>query len=152
MPDEDEPKIIADDDWKAEAQREKERLAQEAEKDEAAKEEGEAKGSLFLDLLDLLAQQAVIALGGAQLPDGRTIPSNPSAAKLYVDMIAELEVKTHGNLSKEEAETIKALVGRLRWAFTMAAQQGSAGGPAEPSADPQAAPEPPPPGEDAPSS
>ncbi len=152
MPDEDEPKIIADDDWKAEAQREKERLAQEAEKDQAAKEAGEARGSLFLDLLDLLAQQAVVALGGAQLPDGRTIPGNPAAAKLYVDMIAELEVKTHGNLSKEEAETIKSLVSRLRWAFTMAAQQAPADGPAAPSAGPQAAPEPPPSGGDAPSS
>ena len=42
MPDDDAPRIIADDDWKAEAQREKERLAQEAEKEKAAKEAGEA--------------------------------------------------------------------------------------------------------------
>ncbi len=132
MPDDQEKKIIIDDDWKAEAQREKERLAEEADKEQATQAAGEAQGSLFLELLDLLAQQAVIALGGAQLPDGRTIPGNPAAAKHYIDLIGDLEVKTKGNLSKEEAEVLNQLVSRMRWAFSMAAKQpgGAAPSPA----------------------
>jgi len=128
MPDDEEPKIIADDDWKAEAQREKDRLAKEAEKEKADSQAGEGDASPFLQLLDLLAQQAVLTLGGAQLPDGRTLPPNPEAAKHFIDMIADLEVKTQGNLPKEEAEVLTSLVSRLRWAFSMGAG-GAAGAP-----------------------
>lgn len=125
MPDEEEPKIIADDDWKAEAQREKERLAAEAEQTEGAGEEGES--SPFLDLLDILAQQVVLSMGGAQLPNGQTLPANPAAAKHFIDMLAMLQEKTQGNLTKEEEEVLSSLVSRLRWAFSMAASgQGGA--------------------------
>ncbi len=143
MPDDEGPKIIADDDWKAEAQREKERLAAEAEKDKAEQGAADGEKSLFLDLLEILAQQAMIALGGAQLPDGRTIPGNPAAAKHFVDMIGELEVKTKGNLTKEESEILASLLSRMRWAFTMAAKQ-SVGDAAPPEGE---APPSPPPGE-----
>ncbi len=122
MPDEEGPRIIADDDWKAQAQREKERLAAEAEKEKAAKaaEGGEARESLFLELLDSLFQQAIIALGGAQTQDGRTIPPSPALAKHLIDMIGMLEEKTKGNLTKEESEILNNGLSRLRWAFGMA--------------------------------
>jgi len=126
MPDEQEPKIIADTDWKAEAQREKERLAAELEAEKALKAEAAAE-SLFLELLDMLAQQAAIALGGAQTTDGRTIPASPALAKHLIDMIEMLETKTKGNLTKEESETIASLLSRLRWAFSMSAMPPASG-------------------------
>jgi hypothetical protein len=119
MPDEEQPKIIADTDWKAEAQREKERLAAEAEKEKAAREEAAGGESLFLELVDMLAQQAVIALGGAQTSDGRVIPPSPPLAKHFIDMLDMVQQKTKGNLTKEEGETLNALLSRLRWAFSM---------------------------------
>ncbi len=143
MPDDEQPKIIADDDWKAEAQREKERLAAEAAQAEEAGEEREP--SPFLDLLDILAQQVVLSMGGAQLPNGQTLPANPAAAKHFIDMLVMLQEKTQGNLSKEEDEVLNSLVSRLRWAFSMAASgQGGAAPGAEGEAPPGEAPPPPP--------
>ncbi|MBN1346150.1 MAG: DUF1844 domain-containing protein [Phycisphaerae bacterium] len=131
MPDDEQPKIIVDDDWKAEARREKEKLAQEAQKEQAGAGEAGGEVTPFLQLLDMLTQQVVLALGGVQTADGRTLPGNPQAARLFIDMIADLEAKTKGNLSKEEGEVLKSLLSRLRWAFSMQAQ-GGGGPPAEP--------------------
>ncbi len=128
MPDEPERKIIIDSDWKAEAEREKEKLAAEAEREKSAKAEGAPEESLFLELLDLLAQQAVITLGGAQTGDGRTIPPNPMLAKHFIDMLGMIEEKTKGNLTKEEAETLNTLLSRLRWAFSMSVAPAPPGG------------------------
>jgi hypothetical protein len=141
MPDDEEPKIIADDDWKAEARAEKERLAKEAAAEEAAKEEGQGEASPFLALLDLLAQQAVLALGGAQLPNGQTLPANPQAAQLFIDMLADIETKTKGNLTKEESEILTSLLSRLRWAFSMGGSGAGAPGAAPPEGAPPAAEE-----------
>lgn len=134
MPDDEEPKIIADDDWKAEARAEKERLAKEAAEERAARQAGQGEASPFLALLDLLAQQAVLSLGGAQLPNGQTLPANPQAAKLFIDMLSDLETKTKGNLGKEESEVLTSLLSRLRWAFSMgsAPRAGVSPRPSEP--------------------
>ncbi len=142
MPDDEEKKIIVDDDWKVQAQQEKERLAEEAKQAQEAKQEGKAEGSLFLDLLDILAQQVMLAMGGAQLPNGQTVPGNPAAAKHFIDMIGELQVKTKGNLEKEEEEILNTLLSRLRWAFSMAGQQGSGEAPGPPTDE--GVPQPPP--------
>lgn len=143
MPEDEAPKIIADDDWKAEARAEKERLTDEAKEAEAAEGSEEAP-SVFLQLLDLIAQQAIISLGGAQLPNGQTLPANPQAAKLFVDMLGALEVKTKGNLTEEEAEVMNSMLSRLRWAFSMSGSpQPGAGGP--PGAPDGSVPDAPPP-------
>jgi hypothetical protein len=81
-----------------------------------------------------LAQQAAIALGGAQTSDGQVIPPSPPLAKHFIDMLDMVQQKTKGNLTKEEGEVLNALLSRLRWAFSMgmAPPPGTATGGAPP--------------------
>jgi hypothetical protein len=110
----DQPRIHIDSDWKTEAAREKERLAKEEareRKDRAPA--GEAEPS-FLELVNLLAMQAIVALGGYQGPGGERIPANPMAAKYQIDLLDVLQKKTQGNLSEEERRTLEAVLYELR--------------------------------------
>ncbi len=127
-----EKKIIVDDDWKAEAQREKERLASEVEQ-----KKPDAEGvpvTPFLELLNLLAMQAMVGLGGFAGPDGRPIPANLEAAKHFIDLLQVLEEKTKGNLTEEETKVLDQTLYELRMRFVQLASAaggpGGAGGPA----------------------
>ena len=62
MAQDNEPRIIVDDDWKLEAQREKERLEQEAQQ---AEPQGEMQAPSVLELVQMIAMQASIGLGAA---------------------------------------------------------------------------------------
>ena len=69
-PDEDGPKLHIDSDWKAEAQAEKERLAQETEEKAQAREAAGSGQKLpeanFTTLMSMLASQAIMGLGAVQ--------------------------------------------------------------------------------------
>lgn len=106
-----EGKLHIDSDWKAEAAREKERLAaQEKARPPADSQTAPA----FIELLNLLAMQAVISLGGYQGPGGERIPANPAAAKHHIDLLEVLEKKTAGNLSEEEKRALDSVLYELR--------------------------------------
>lgn len=117
MTDEQQPGgLHIDSDWKAEAAREKERLAsQESTETKAAP--GEAN---FVELLNLLAMQAAIALGGYQGPGGERIAPNPAAAKHQIDLLGVLEQKTAGNLSDEEKKMLDGVIYELRMQYVQA--------------------------------
>lgn len=110
----DTPKIHVDSDWKAEAQREKERLAKEAEKE---KQRGPLPDPSFAELINMIAMQAVIGLGGYQSPDGQRIPPDPELAKHHIDMLEMLAKKTAGNLSAEEKQAVDRVLYELRMRF-----------------------------------
>lgn len=109
----DEPKkIIVDDDWKAQAQREKEQLA----------EETAAAGQMpqepnFLEVLNLIVMQAMAGLGLMGTPDGQRIPPNFEVAKHFIDLLAILEVKTKGNLEPDEEKILQQTLYELRMHF-----------------------------------
>ena len=107
-----------DSDWKTEAAQEKERLAAEEEKRQrpSGTESGGTAAS-FLELVNLVAMQAAIGLGGFQGPGGERIPPNPSAAKYHIDLLEILEDKTEGNLSEEEKRTLGAVLHELRMQY-----------------------------------
>lgn len=123
----DAPKIIVDADWKAQAQAEKDRLAQQ-EKTSAATGSASASGQSgepsdqgpttpFAGLVATLATQALLYLGAIPDPEtGRAIVA-PEHAKMHIDMLAVIEEKTRGNLTKDEEEELKAVLHELRMRF-----------------------------------
>ena len=115
-----EKKIIVDDDWKAEAQREKERLSEEAA---AAPEE--IPEPSFPELINMVAMQALYAMGGMPGPSGERIPPNLEIAKHYVDMLQMLEEKTKGNLSDEEKTLLDQVMYEIRMRYVQTAGGGA---------------------------
>lgn len=147
MEDSQQPKIIIDSDWKAQAQAEKERLAAKEKEKEAQKPQapGGAAGDAgamppadFMSLVGTLATQAILYLGGIPDPQtGRAIVS-PDHARLYIDLLQVLETKTKGNLTAEESSELTAILNELRLRFVEinkaiaeAAKARAAGGVAE---------------------
>jgi hypothetical protein len=166
MPDPGEPKIIIDSDWKAQAQKEKERLTAQ-EKEAAAKAAKQPVGggggagpgaagrgmggpggeaydmppADFPSLVGTIVTQALLYLGGFPDPQtGRAIVSLEHA-KFHIDLLAVLQEKTKGNLSKEEDTDLSQALNELRLRFVdiskaiaqmqaKAALEGQAGGPA----------------------
>lgn len=140
MPDSGESKIIIDSDWKAQAQKEKERLAAK-EREAAAKQASEPKrsgavaaraGGLtegdsvdmrelppgdFTSLVGTLVMQALLYLGGMPDPQtGRAIVSLEHA-KYHIDMLTTLEEKTKGNLTPEESSDLSRALTELRMRY-----------------------------------
>ncbi|MGD2108206.1 MAG: DUF1844 domain-containing protein [Phycisphaerae bacterium] len=120
-------RIHIDSDWKAEAAREKERLAKQEEAERAKAAEagvgGDAAGGVapqFIELINLIAMQAAVGLGGFKGPGGETIPPNPVAAKHHIDLLEVLREKTEGNLTDDEKKTLDAVLYELRMHYVQA--------------------------------
>ncbi|MBU0639628.1 MAG: DUF1844 domain-containing protein [Planctomycetes bacterium] len=126
----DERKIIVDDDWKAEAQAEKERLAQEVAQPEELPEAG------FAELVNLIAMQAMVGLGMVASPTGERLPANFELAKHFIDMLQALEDKTKGNLDDDEKKMMDQILYELRMRYIQATTGGAApmGGATSPTA------------------
>lgn len=125
----DAPKIIVDDDWKSQAQAEKQKLAEQARaaKEEAAKptagapsgEAAAARGqqmpaASFETLISTMATQALFAMGAIPDPQTGQRMAHLDLARHHIDMLAVLEEKTKGNLSKEESDMLATTVYELR--------------------------------------
>jgi len=121
-----EKKIIVDEDWKAEAQKEKEILAaqEEAEK-EKAQEEKQARGPLpqgnFAALISMLTTQALFALGLLHVKGQKEREPDLELAKYNIDMLEILEEKTKGNLTKEEETVLANTLNELRMGYVKVA-------------------------------
>ena len=121
-----EKKIIIDDDWKQEAQKEKEELAaeQDAEKEKQAESESAKQGHRlpaadFSGLVSMFATQAFFALGLIRTKEDENEEKAPDLplAKFNIDMIEVVEKKTEGNLEKEEKELLDSTLHQLRMLF-----------------------------------
>lgn len=143
------PKLIIDDDWKSQAQAEKERLAQaETAKPKPSagvagvagaaggvEGEGELPPADFQSLVGMLITQALMYMGG--MPDrqsGRAI-FDPEMSRFYIDLLGVVEAKTKGNLSEDETRDLGQALNELRLRYVelmkvVAAQmaQAKAGG------------------------
>ncbi len=146
------PQLHVDSDWKAQAQAEKERLAA-ADAARAAKQApaaaasaagpegqgaGEAGAPDFRSLVDMLAMQAVMYMGGmADKTSGRAV-FDPDYSRHMIDLLAVVEEKTRGNLAPDEEQDLKMVLNELRMRYVelmkLVAQQamskgiGAAGG------------------------
>lgn len=123
MPDE-EKKIVVDDDWKAEARREKERL-----EEETTAQDMELPDPSFEELVNLIVMQAMAGLGLLAGPGGERIPPNPAVAKHFIDMLQLIEDKTKGNLSDAEKKLLDQVLYEVRMSFVQLAA-GAGGMPA----------------------
>ncbi|QEG43312.1 DUF1844 domain-containing protein [Roseimaritima ulvae] len=131
---EDDPKLIIDEDWKEQVQKEKEALrAAQAENADAGEGQGreaevQAAGDAdgadqtpppasFVTLVSMLFTQAMAMLG--QIPDPTSgKPSvNKPIAKHYIDTLEMLEEKTKGNLDEEEGKMISEALHALRMTY-----------------------------------
>lgn len=114
----DESKIVVDDDWKSQVEKEKDQLENESQQSADSSEPlPEMPPASFSMLVTTLAMQASVHLG--QMPDPATGKPqiNKPVAKHFIDTMALLEEKTKGNLDKEEAEMLTTTVHQLRIAF-----------------------------------
>ena len=121
------PKIIIDSDWKSQAQAEREKLAEaeaKAQAEAAARGPGAPAGDMqglppadFRTLIEMLAMQALMYLGG--VADRRTGQAvfDPDYSKHMIDLLGVLEAKTKGNLTAEESTLLTRAVSELRMEF-----------------------------------
>ncbi len=63
----------------------------------------------FMQMVDFLAQQAMLLLSGAQ-----GVPASPDQARIFIDFLGILEDRTRGNLSPEEARFLADVLFQLR--------------------------------------
>ncbi|QDT55044.1 hypothetical protein Pan44_30850 [Caulifigura coniformis] len=75
----------------------------------------------FTTLLQMLATQAMAAMGLIPGPDGKS-HKEPAVAKHFVDLLGVLEVKCKGNLDSAEAKMLDTLLHDLRMAFVQASK------------------------------
>jgi len=68
--------------------------------------------SLFLELVNDLAQQAALFLTGAE-----GLPAQPAQAQRLIDYLGLLETKTRGNLTAEESQVLSSVIFQLRTVF-----------------------------------
>jgi hypothetical protein len=109
-------KIIIDEDWKEEAQREKEMLAKAMEDEKKPKQRVFEKATFGL-LVSSVATQALVSLGEIDNPFTKKRETNIDEARFQIDMLEMLEEKTKGNLSPDEERMMKNLLFDLRMRF-----------------------------------
>lgn len=116
-----EKKIIVDEDWKAEAQKEKEVLAAQEEQDKEEKHAKRERGPLptgnFAALVSMLTTQAFFAMGAFKVEGQEDREPDLELARYNIDMLETLQEKTKGNLSDEESGVLERTLHELRMAF-----------------------------------
>ena len=109
------PKIASDEDWKRQAQQEKEKLGQEA----AA---GLLPPANFVTHLESIVIQILYCLGQFSSPDGAKGEVNLDLAKHHIDTLTMLEEKTKGNRTDEESKALALRLHEVRMQYVGAAQ------------------------------
>ena len=123
---EQEKKIIVDEDWKQEAQKEKEILAaqegaEEKDKPQEEKSHGPLPEGNFAALISMLTTQALFAMGLLQMKGQEERKPDLELAKYNIDMLQTLEEKTKGNLSEEEQAVLANTLDELRMGYVKVA-------------------------------
>jgi hypothetical protein len=124
------PEIVVDEDWKAEAQAEKEKLAQQEAAPGArqAGRPGDRKRPLpqasFATLVSSLATQALFAMGGIEDPQTKQRFRDLELARFHIDTLVILEAKTKGNLTEEEKRALDSALYEVRMAYVRVAGGG----------------------------
>ncbi len=117
MPDDRPPLIQSDDDWKAQAAREKEELQQSAREKAEKEPVGPMPEASFTSLVAGLRAQGLIALGLIEDPlTGQARPDRDQA-KYLIDTLGILDAKTAGHLTAEEKAFLDAALYELRMNF-----------------------------------
>lgn len=122
-------KLIIDEDWKQQAQKEKEILAaKEREEEEKAAEETEGReGPLptgdLAALISMLTTQSLFAMGLLQIKGQDPREPDLELARYNIDMLETLQAKTKGNLTEDEEAVLTNTLGELRMGYVHVANQ-----------------------------
>ena len=124
-----QPKIVVDDDWKAQARAEKEKLSEQVEQKQAEQPTGETPTgprqlppANFETLVSTLAAQTLMTLGGVEDPDTKKRYVDLELAQHHIDMLTIIEEKTKGNLTDDEKQLLDQALYELRMQFVQVAQ------------------------------
>jgi len=122
-----EKKIIVDEDWKDQAQKEKEILAAQEKEAKAKKQpRQQRRGPLppgnFAALVSMLVTQALFALGAIKTQGQEDKEPDLEMAKYNIDMLEALEEKTKGNLTEAEQKVLSDTLNEIRMAYVKAAE------------------------------
>ncbi len=128
--------FAADESWKAEAQKEKEKLQERAAREE---EERDIPPPSFLAFVSDLGLQAMLALGLAEIRGTGGPRIDLPAARYTIDLLGILDEKTRGNLTPEEDRHFHDLLSNLRVTYARIVQ--ALGGTQEPGSKVVAPPE-----------
>ncbi len=132
MAKDEEKKIIIDEDWKKEAQRDKEILAaKEAEEKQKEPKEGPQRGGPLPEgslaaLISMLATQTLFALGFLQIKGEEEREPDLDLARYNIELLQALEEKTKGNLTAEEQQLLKNTLAELRMGYVSMANRAPA--------------------------
>ena len=121
-----EKKIIVDEDWKAEAQKEKEILAAQEEAEKEKKEEvKEGREPLpegnFAALVSMLTTQSLFSMGLLHVKGQEEKKPDLEMAKYYIDILETIQEKTKGNLTPEEETVLSNTLNELRMGYVKVA-------------------------------
>jgi len=72
---------------------------------------------IFVEFVMMQAQNAALFLGQIPNPQGGPAEINLPLAKMFIDQLAVIRVKTRGNLNRDEQRVIDSAVGQLEAAF-----------------------------------
>ena len=108
-----------DEEWKKEVQREKERLAKEAESKRREKEPPLPQPNFAL-FLSGLATETLVHLGQVENPLTKKKEKHLDRAKYSIDLLSIIQEKTKGNLTDEEKTLLEQLLYDLRMRFVKA--------------------------------
>jgi len=82
---------------------------------------------IFVEFVMMQAQNAALFLGQIPNPQGGQTEVNLPLAKMFIDQLAVIRVKTRGNLNRDEQRVIDSAVSQLEAAFVeMAGAVGQA--------------------------
>ncbi|GMU91313.1 MAG: hypothetical protein AMXMBFR4_03710 [Candidatus Hydrogenedentota bacterium] len=124
-----QPKIIIDEDWKAQVQREKEEAAKKAQEAQGTSEGKTASAphppevASFAALVQTLAMQCAFALGLIAQREAKQVMVDIVEAKYMIDTLMMLRAKTKGNLTPEEEGILTTTIADLQQAYVMRSQQ-----------------------------
>lgn len=113
------PLIISDNDWKEQARKEKEKLAQEKT---AKPQAGRLPAASFMVLVNSLVMQSLYSLGRLGDPKGEKASVDLDMAKFHIDTLQMLEDKTKGNLSEEEQQALSMALHEVRMLYVQMCQ------------------------------
>ena len=133
------PKILVDDDWKAQARAEKEKLSAKPAATPSAGaataapgapggtsgggggRRGEMPPANFETLLSTIVTQALFAMGAIPDPQTGQPMLHLDLARHHIDMLTVLEDKTKGNLTDEESKALSSTLYELRSRYVQVA-------------------------------
>ena len=116
-----EKKIIIDEDWKSQVERERKELEQKVDDPGAENPTGpnEIPPASFSILLTSIGTQAMMALGQVPDPVSGNAIYHPDLARHHIDTLVILQEKTKGNLSSDEQKMLDNFIVQLRELFVV---------------------------------